>query len=52
MWDDYILVHKQYDKDKQVEHMVLQKKPIYIKKRNKYVVLTKKVVYFLKYFLL
>jgi len=47
--EQYVLVHKQYDKNKQVEHMVLQPPPIYKKKtRMNYVLLAVKLLYFLK----
>ena len=50
--EQYVLVHKQYDKNQQVEHMVLGPPPTYKKKkRRNYVFLTVKLLYFLRYLL-
>ena len=50
--EHYVLVHKQFDKTNQVEHMVLQPKPIYNKKKRwDYIRLTAKFLFFLKHFI-
>ncbi len=51
--EQYVLVDKQYNKDKQVEHMVLGPPPVYKKKKLiNYEFLTLKILYFLKHLLL
>ena len=48
--EQYILVHKQYDKNKQIEHMILKPKPVYKKKkRRNYILWTANILYFVKY---
>ena len=49
--NDYIVVHKQFDKTKQVEHMVLESPPPYKKKKVKFVYFTLKLLYLVKYLL-
>ncbi len=50
--NEYIFIHKQFDKTKQVEHMVLENTPpVHKQKKIKYLYLTLQLIYYLKYLL-
>ena len=53
MFDEYVLVHTQFDKrDKRIEHFVLTPPVFKSKRKHKKIILqTLKLLYFLKYFL-
>ena len=50
--DEYVLVLKQFDKNKQVEKMVLKPPPVYTKNKRNYVLLTARLLHFVKYLLM